>query len=195
MRLRSARLYRQAIFQGFHHGVEIMIIFPRSNGEMGSTVTEQHVTHILVVDDDRSIRETLRVVLQEEGYTVSEAEDGKVALRILQASKEPMVVLLDLRMPVLDGAGVLAFVAEDQRLSSLHAFLLITANRDTINDKTDGGKTERLLQQLQVMVIPKPFDLDRLIDIVAATAHRKRTSLPHSWSDTSPHHAARSSNS
>jgi CheY-like chemotaxis protein len=157
---------------------------------MGSTVTEQHVTHILVVDDDRSIRETLRVVLQEEGYTVSEAEDGQVALNILQASKEPMVVLLDLRMPVLDGAGVLAFVAEDQRLSALHAFLLITANRDAIGDKT-----ERLLRQLQVMVIPKPFDLDRLIDIVADTAYRKRASLPHTWTDASPHQAARSSNS
>src|SRR5215469_6082308 len=114
-----------------------VIVFPRRQRGMGSTVTEQHVTHILVVDDDRSIRETLRVVLQEEGYTVSEAEDGQVALKILQASKEPMVVLLDLRMPVLDGAGVLAFVADDQRLSALHAFLLITANRDAIGDKTE----------------------------------------------------------
>jgi CheY-like chemotaxis protein len=156
---------------------------------MGSTVTEQHVTHVLVVDDDRSIRETLRVVLQEEGYTVSEAEDGQIALRILQASKEPMVVLLDLRMPVLDGAGVLAFVAEDQRLSALHAFLLITANPIT-------EKLARLLLQLQVPVIPKPFDLDRLIDIVADTAHRKRASLPHSWTaDTPPQNVARSSNS
>jgi CheY-like chemotaxis protein len=155
---------------------------------MGSTVTKQHVTHVLVVDDDRSIRETLRVVLQEEGYTVSEAEDGQVALRILRASKEPMVVLLDLRMPVLDGAGVLAFVAEDQRLSTLHAFLLITANPIT-------EKLGRLLHQLQVPVIPKPFDLDKLIDIVADTAYRKRASLPHNWTDTSPHHAARSSNS
>jgi CheY-like chemotaxis protein len=155
---------------------------------MGSTVTEQHVTHVLVVDDDRSIRETLRVVLQEEGYTVSEAEDGQVALKILQASKEPMVVLLDLRMPVLDGAGVLAIVAEEQRLSTLHAFLLITANPIT-------EKLERLLHQLQVPVIPKPFDLDRLIDIVADTAYRKSASLPHSWTDTSPHHAARGSNS
>jgi CheY-like chemotaxis protein len=156
---------------------------------MGSTVTKQHVTHVLVVDDDRSIRETLRVVLQEEGYTVSEAEDGQVALRILQASKEPMVVLLDLRMPVLDGERVLAFVAEDQRLSTLHAFLLITANPIT-------EKLRRLLLQLQVPVIPKPFDLDKLIDIVADTAHHKRASLPPSWTaDTHSHHAARSSNS
>jgi CheY-like chemotaxis protein len=155
---------------------------------MGSTVTKHHVTHVLVVDDDRSIRETLRVVLQEEGYTVSEAEDGRVALEILKASKEPMVVLLDLRMPVLDGTGVLAFVAEDQRLSTLHAFLLVTANPIT-------EELKRLLTQLQVPVIPKPFDLDRLIEIVADTAYRKSASLPHSWTDTSPHTAARSSNS
>jgi CheY-like chemotaxis protein len=156
---------------------------------MGSTVTAQHVTHVLVVDDDRSIRETLRVVLQEEGYTVSEAEDGQVALKILKASKEPMVVLLDLRMPVLDGTGVLAFVAEDQRLSALHAFLLITANPIT-------EELRQLLQQLQVPVIPKPFDLDKLIDIVAETALRKSASLTHSWTaDTPPHRVARSSNS
>jgi CheY-like chemotaxis protein len=161
---------------------------------MGSTVTEQHVTHVLVVDDDRSIRETLRVVLQEERYTVSEAEDGQVALNILQASKEPMVVLLDLRMPVLNGEGVLAFVAEDQRLSVLHAFLLITAN--PIPEKLG-----QLLHQLQVPVVPKPFDLDKLIDIVADTARRKSASLAHTWTtdswnaDTPPHHVARSGNS
>ncbi|MGO8949570.1 MAG: response regulator [Ktedonobacterales bacterium] len=153
-------------------------------------MTEQHVTRILVVDDDRSIRETLQAVLQDEGYNVSEAEDGEVALKILQASKEPMVVLLDLRMPVLDGDGVLSFVAADQRLASRNAFLLITANRDFISEKT-----KQLLVQLQVPVISKPFELDRLIDAVAETAYRQTTRIPpESWTDTSPHQATRGTN-
>ncbi len=158
---------------------------------MGSIVTDQQVTRILVVDDDRSIRETLQAVLQDEGYNVSEAEDGEVALRIMRASKEPLIILLDLRMPVLDGEGVLSFVASDRRLASRNAFLLITANRDFISEKT-----KQLLSQLQVPVIPKPFELDRLIDMVAETAYRQRASLSlESWMDDSPHQAARGTNS
>ncbi len=154
-------------------------------------MNEEHTTRILVVDDDRSIRETLQAALQDEGYTVSQAEDGEVAIKILRASKEPMVVLLDLRMPVLDGDGVLSLVAADPRLASCNAFLLVTANRDFISDKT-----KQLLLQLQVPVIPKPFELDRLIDIVAETASRQGASMtPESWMDTSPHQAARGTNS
>ena len=154
-------------------------------------MADNHVIHILVVDDDRSIRETLRVVLQDEGYSVLEAEDGQVALNILQASSQPMVVLLDLRMPVLDGTGVLSYVAANQPLAALHAFLLITANRDSIADKT-----AQLLQQLQVPIIPKPFDLDALIEIVEQTMCRlSGTTPPNSWTDTSPHQATRSTTS
>jgi DNA-binding response OmpR family regulator len=157
-------------------------------------VTDNRVVRILVVDDDRSIRETLRVVLQDEHYEVLEAEDGQVALKILQASSEPLVVLLDLRMPVLDGTGVLSAVAADPRLSNRHAILMITANRDSIADRTS-----QLLKQLQVDVIPKPFDLDGLIDTVDQTARRLGAStgagMPDSWSDTSPPQATRSSTS
>ena len=143
-------------------------------------MADNHVIQILVVDDDRSIRETLRVVLQDEGYSVLEAEDGKAALRILQASSQPMVVLLDLRMPVLDGAGVLAYIAAHPSLAGLHAFLLITANRDSIAENT-----AQLLQQLQVPIIPKPFDLDALIEIVEQTMCRVAGSTPpDSWQAT-----------
>ena len=149
-------------------------------------MADNHVIQILVVDDDRSIRETLRVVLQDEGYSVLEAEDGQVALNVLQASSQPMVVLLDLRMPVLDGTGVLSYVAANPRLANLHAILLITANRDSIADKT-----AQLLQQLQVPIIPKPFDLDALIEIVEQTMCR----LAANRTDTSPHQATRSTTS
>jgi len=155
-------------------------------------VTDNRVVRILIVDDDRSIRETLRVVLQDEGYDVLEAEDGQVALKILRASSEPLVVLLDLRMPVLDGTGVLSAVAADSHLSTRHAILMITANRDSIQDK---DRTAQLLQQLHVAVIPKPFDLDGLIDTVDQTARRLSASMPDSWSDTSPHQATRGTTS
>ena len=79
---------------------------------------------ILVVDDDESIRQIVRIYLSEEGYVVREASNGQIALEML-ADFQPAVILLDLRMPVMDGweftrryretagphAPVIAFVA------------------------------------------------------------------------------------
>src|SRR5260221_5663693 len=71
------------------------------NRAMGDAV------HILVVDDDDAIRETLRFALEDAGYQVSEAAEGMAALRLLRATRDRMWVLLDLMMPGLDGAGEL----------------------------------------------------------------------------------------
>ena len=50
---------------------------------------------LLIVDDDEAIRDTIRVLLEGAGYTVSEASTGKEALVLLRESSEPYVVLLD----------------------------------------------------------------------------------------------------
>ncbi|HLZ23433.1 MAG TPA: response regulator [Ktedonobacterales bacterium] len=125
------------------------------------------VTRVLVVDDDAGIRETIRYALEDAGYTVSEAVDGLAALRQLRAGRERMVVLLDLMMPGLDGAGLLGAVAADAYLSSQYVFLLITANTKTL---TLAFAT--LLQNLSVPVLTKPFDIDTLLDAVATAARR-----------------------
>ena len=120
-----------------------------------------HVVQLLVVDDDRSIRATLRAVLEDEGYTVLEANDGETALALLRASYGQLVVLLDLRMPGIDGADVLDAVAADPRLTRQNAYILITANSHSIP-----ASTLQLLDRLSVPVVPKPFDLDMLLDAV-----------------------------
>src|SRR5690242_13684488 len=62
--------------------------------------------HILVVDDDRELRDTLREVLEDLGYSVDAAVDGLDALSHLGgASRRPDLILLDLQMPNLDGEG------------------------------------------------------------------------------------------
>jgi DNA-binding response OmpR family regulator len=58
--------------------------------------------HVLVVDDDADIRGLVRELLERQGYEVSEAGNGKDALRLLYSS-QPDVVLLDVSMPELDG--------------------------------------------------------------------------------------------
>lgn len=125
------------------------------------------ITRVLIVDDDEGIRETIRLALEDAGYTIAEASDGLAALKQLRAGRERMVVLLDLMMPGLDGAGLLGAVAADARLSSQYAFVLITANTKTL---TLAFAT--LLQNLSVPVLTKPFDIDTLLDAVATAAHR-----------------------
>ncbi len=124
---------------------------------MNNTQTIQ----ILIVDDDRSIRGTLRAVLEDEDYQVLEADNGNTALALLRASYGPMVVLLDLRMPGLDGSGVLEAVAVDMRLATHNAYILITATPHSIPEATS-----HLMDQLSVPVVPKPFDLDILLEAV-----------------------------
>ena len=62
--------------------------------------------YILVVDDDTDFREGLRAALEMKGYQVEEAENGEVALARL-AEKPPLLVLLDLQMPVMNGREML----------------------------------------------------------------------------------------
>ncbi len=63
---------------------------------------------ILVVDDDPTVREALRELLSGEGYAVVTADDGQDALDRLGAMEPPCLILLDLRMPRVDGWEFLA---------------------------------------------------------------------------------------
>lgn len=127
------------------------------------------MAHVLIVDDDQGIRETVRLVLEDAGHRVAEAGDGLAALDALRASGAPAVVLLDLMMPRLDGAGVLGVVAGDGKLARRHAFVLVTATHHTLN-----LTFVNLLTSLHVPVLHKPFELDSLLTTVETLA----TTLP-----------------
>jgi two-component system response regulator MprA len=120
-----------------------------------------------VVDDDRAIRETMRVALEDEGYNVAEASDGAVALRRLRADAAPHVVLLDLRMPRVGGIEVLHEVAKDHDLLARNAFVLVTANLHTLD-----ARALTFLDELSVATVAKPFELDDLLAEVASAAYR-----------------------
>jgi CheY-like chemotaxis protein len=123
--------------------------------------------YVLVVDDDHDIRETLRLVLEDEGYEVSEASDGAIALDLLRRAEHPMVVLANHNMPVLDGPGLLSFALSDPALSRRHAFIYMTAANRII--APDLAYT---LNDLHAPVLRKPFDLKQLLDVVARAARR-----------------------
>ncbi len=112
---------------------------------------------VLVIDDDRDIRGLLRYLLQEEGWTVLEAADGREGLDRLRAAGEPLVALLDYRMPHMDGLDVLRAVAANTVLATRHAYLLITANPSSLPPALPV-----LAGELGVPILGKPFDLDDL---------------------------------
>jgi CheY-like chemotaxis protein len=58
---------------------------------------------ILIVDDDADIREVLKMVLEMDGFAVTDAANGSEALQLLLGGLKPAVILLDLMMPDMDG--------------------------------------------------------------------------------------------
>lgn len=125
------------------------------------------MTRVLLVDDDQAIRETLRFALEDAGYQVLEAPDGIAALQALRDAPSGIVVLLDLMMPKLDGAGVLGAVAGDRRLAKRHAFILMTASHQTLS-----LAFANLLTNLTVPIVHKPFELDELLATIERAAQR-----------------------
>jgi CheY-like chemotaxis protein len=114
----------------------------------------------LVVDDDPDIRDSLREVLEDEGYDVSCVGNGREALDHLQAaSPRPCVILLDLMMPVMDGWQ---FRKEQKKLEPEIAnipLVVITAT----------GKRPVLVDAAELVM--KPLDLNRLFEAVERYCH------------------------
>ncbi len=110
---------------------------------------------ILVVDDDEDIRTFVEMILVDEGYEVLTARHGAQALELVREAR-PGLILLDVRMPVMDGR---AFSRAYRQLPGPHApIVVVTAAQDTAADvaavEADGS-------------LPKPFELDQLLDVVA----------------------------
>jgi len=106
---------------------------------------------ILVVDDDRAVREALRRALALAGYEVELAPDGEQALARI-AESAPDAVVLDVGLPAMDGLDVCMRV---RRLGNRVPILLLTA-RDAVADRIDGldaGADDYLV---------KPFDVGEL---------------------------------
>lgn len=110
---------------------------------------------VLIVDDNQVIRSTLEVLLRDEGYTVTVAEDGRMAREAVRRAR-PDVVLLDLMLPAVSGWDLLR---EWQRAG-------VTANVAVIVMSAALGLEEeaaRLLALGARACLPKPFDLDDLL--------------------------------
>lgn len=116
---------------------------------------------ILVIDDERSIRNSLKEILGDEGYEVDLAEDGAAGIDLI--SKEHYdVVFCDIKMPVKDGNEVLDFV-HDEGIDSAVVMITGHGDLDTAIDCIKRGAFD---------YIPKPLDLNRILITVKNASER-----------------------
>ncbi len=106
---------------------------------------------VLIVDDQNGIRVLLLEVFSSEGYNTFQAANGKLALEIVK-SESPDLVLLDMKIPGMDGLEILKHV---KAIDSSIKVIMMTAygELDMIKEATDLGA---------LMHFTKPFDIDEM---------------------------------
>jgi two-component system chemotaxis response regulator CheY len=109
---------------------------------------------VLIVEDDEDLRHIVQWVLEDEGFVVETAKDGREALDRAMARK-PSLVLLDMALPIIDGYGVAAGLHETY--GDTITILTMTA---------DGHAAEKAKRVGAIGYVSKPFELDTLVNSV-----------------------------
>jgi len=116
---------------------------------------------ILIVEDDRGIRDLLIALLRREGYVVDSVTDGEEAITAIGSSQYD-AILLDLMLPHADGYDVIDHVVtKGPRIP----IVVATAAAKSI-------KRERIDPQVVVTIIRKPFDLSDVREAMFSATHR-----------------------
>ena len=118
---------------------------------------------VLVVDDDRDIRELVAMKLKLDGIDVLEAPNGLAALEVLRANEVDLVIL-DLMMPVMDGVETCRAIRANDSWKSLPVIMLTArAQSDDVEHGFDIGATDYVI---------KPFSPRELLSRVRGTLAR-----------------------
>ncbi|HEY5615801.1 MAG TPA: response regulator [Bacteroidota bacterium] len=110
---------------------------------------------ILVVDDEEALRTVLGSELEDEGYVVQMAGDGDEAIKILEKNAFDLI-LLDIKMPTVDGFEVLKFIKQTHPLSKVIMLTGFADLKNAIESKKLGAED----------FVSKPYDLVDLLTTV-----------------------------
>ena len=119
---------------------------------------------VLLVDDQHLVRAGFRLVLQRDEHidVVGEAADGAAAVKLARRLT-PDVVLMDVRMPVMDGLEATRRILGDERTADIHVLVLTTYELDDyVFDALRAGASGFLLKEIE------PFELRQAVHAVAA---------------------------
>jgi CheY-like chemotaxis protein len=111
---------------------------------------------ILIVEDDRDIRESLADVIESEGFSVVTAANGQEGLERLRAMTRPCLILLDLMMPIMNGGEFLAILRKDVVLAGLPVVIVSALPKDA----------RHLAPLSHQGFVKKPVSLDALLEVV-----------------------------
>ena len=106
---------------------------------------------VLVVDDNEALRDNLAEALELEGYAVAVASDAETALELLTKDPPPLVILLDFKLPGMNGGELLALIRADARLAGIRVVM------------TTGSVGIRSLTSAADAVLMKPFGVRDLL--------------------------------
>jgi CheY-like chemotaxis protein len=108
---------------------------------------------ILIVEDEMDIAESVKSILEDEGYEATVATDGKEAIDILPTIPLPQLILSDLMMPRMDGMEFLKVLKKENAYKNIPVILMSAGNPGNDNKDWDA-------------FIKKPFNIDDLLDLV-----------------------------
>jgi CheY-like chemotaxis protein len=130
---------------------------------------QSQLSPLLIVDDNEGIRASIRILFEDAGYTIFEASNGNEALVLLRESAEPLVVLLDVRMPELTGEELLRTILRDRQLRRRHTFILLSG----VPHLSRSLRLQRMLRALAVEVVTKPFNIPALEQAIVRAQQRQ----------------------
>ena len=115
---------------------------------------------VLVADDEYTIRDLLRTILVDEGYQVLEASDGAEALELARTEK-PDVILLDIKMPGINGIQVCRQLKHEQETRTIPV-VMVTGLRHNRTEALEAGAED---------FVCKPFDMEDILIRVRSVLH------------------------
>ncbi|RRW43202.1 MULTISPECIES: response regulator [Pseudomonas] len=123
------------------------------------------MTMVLVVDDEFLITEVVALALEEEGYEVRQAGNGRVALEIM-AEEMPELVITDFMMPVMNGRDLAKTIRGQSKIAKIPVMLMTGAHAHMAREHGD----------LFDHVLSKPFDMAELTAVVKGLIDTSRHS-------------------
>jgi CheY-like chemotaxis protein len=115
------------------------------------------MTTILVVDDEALIAMALQGALEDEGYQVVTAANGKQGLERLGAIPRPDLVLLDMMMPIMSGPAMLQAMHADPGLSAIPVIVLSSLPREAVQARTTG----------LAAILRKPYTVNEVLGVIS----------------------------
>ncbi len=122
------------------------------------------MTTVLVVDDEPLIAMALEAALEDAGYRVATAANGRQGLERLAEAPRPDLVLLDMMMPVMNGPAMLAAMAADPGLRRIPVIVLSSLPEEAIRARADGVAA----------ILLKPYTAEQVLDAIARVLGQAR---------------------